>query len=351
MSGPEKLRLTQTVKKGGCAAKVAAPELRDILSRVKFPQPQKTVLINGADFDDAAVSDLGDGCCLIETVDFFTPIVDEPCLFGHIAATNAMSDVYAMGGQPKTALAILAFPLVTLENQIISQIMQGAVDALAKAGADLVGGHSIDDETLKFGLAVTGLARRDELWTNKGAKAGDHLILTKALGTGTLTAALKQGRLFDADLTQAYSSMTQLNDIRGLLGNDVNAIHAATDVTGFGLAGHSYQMAKASGVSFKIHAAHLPVLAHAFDSLSQGCLTKAHRSNREYTQDHLSIDSRVDEMKQLIFFDPQTSGGLLLSVDPKASPAIVEKLGKNFHQTSIVGEVLPRQDHILFYGL
>lgn len=350
-AGSQKLRLTQTVKKGGCAAKVAAHELRDILSRVKFPAPQKNVLINGSDFDDAAVYDLGDGRCLIETTDFFTPIVDDPHLFGQIAAANAMSDVYAMGGQPKTALAILAFPLLTLENPVIAEILQGAIDTLARAGADLVGGHSIDDETLKFGLALTGLGRCDELWTNKGARVGDHLILTKSLGTGTLMAALKQGKIFDADLTQAYESMTQLNNIRDLLGTDTAAIHAATDVTGFGLAGHACQMARASALSFKIHAQRLPVLPHAFESLGRGCLTKAHGTNRKYVQDDSHMDSALDEGRQLIFFDPQTSGGLLLSVDPRHSSALLEKIKTRFSHAAIIGEVMARQDHVLFYEL
>lgn len=344
------MKLTQTVKKGGCAAKVAAHELRDILKRVKFPTPQRDLLINGSDFDDAAVYKITEDLCLIETVDFFTPIVNDPYLFGRIAAANAMSDVFAMGGAPKTALAVLAFPLTVLENEIAALVLQGAVDALAEAGADLAGGHSIDDDTLKFGLSVTGIASPKSLWTNKGAIAGDALILTKGLGTGTLTAGLKEGTFNDADLAEAFASMSQLNDVRPLLGEkETAAIHAATDITGFGLAGHAFQMAKASGVTFLINAADVPRLKNAEFSLSKGHLTKAHRTNREYVESSAAIGEGVSELDRLFFFDPQTSGGLLLSVDAAASSSIALKLKSRFPHARVIGEVVPREAALIRY--
>lgn len=344
------MKLTQTVQKGGCAAKVAAHELRDILKRVTFPAPQENLVINGADFDDAAVYKITDDLCLVETVDFFTPVVDDPYLFGRVAAANAMSDVYAMGGNPKTALAILAFPLATLDNGVAAYILQGAVDTLAKAGADLAGGHSIDDDTLKFGLAVTGTVKPSELWTNKGAKAGDALILTKGIGTGTLMAGLKAGTFNDADLVEAYASMTELNEIRTLLnGKESAAIRAATDVTGFGLAGHAFQMAKASGVTFVINAQDVPRLKNAEFSLSKGHLTKAHRTNREYVEGAVTIGSGVSDLDRLFFFDPQTSGGLLLSVDSALSSSIVLKLKTRFPHARVIGEVIPRDGALLRY--
>jgi len=344
------VKLTQTVKKGGCAAKVAAYELRDILGRVRFPKPQENLLINGAHFDDAAVYRLSDDLCLVETLDFFTPIVDDPYLFGQIASTNALSDVYAMGASPKTALAILAFPLATLDNAVAAQILQGAVDTLSKAGADLAGGHSIDDDTLKFGLSVTGFVHPKEIWANRGAKPGDHLILTKGLGTGTLMAALKNGRLSEVELSSAFHSMTMLNDIRShLTSKDLAAIHAATDVTGFGIAGHSYQMAKASGVSLAISASTLPRLAHAETALAEGLLTKAHRTNREYVETHLHVMNVVGDLERLLFFDPQTSGGLLLAVDPQFSADFATKLKGAFPDAVVVGEVLPRGEKSLYY--
>lgn len=345
------VRLTQTVKKGGCAAKVAAHELRNILGQVRFPKPQENLLINGAHFDDAAVYRLSDDLCLVETLDFFTPIVDDPYLFGQIASTNALSDIYAMGATPKTALAILAFPLATLENAVAAQILQGAVDTLSKAGADLAGGHSIDDDTLKFGLSVTGLVHPKEIWANSGAKAGDHLILTKGLGTGTLMAALKNDRLSEAELAGAFLSMTTLNEIKShLTSEEIAAIHAATDVTGFGIAGHSYQMAKASGVSLAISARALPCLAHAKATLAEGLLTKAHRTNREYVDAHLHVASDVSDLEKLIFFDPQTSGGLLLAVAPQFSSAFITKLKGAFPDVTVVGEVLPRGEKSLYYA-
>lgn len=336
------MKLTQTVKKGGCAAKVAAHELRDILKRVSFPAKQPSLLINGSDFDDAAITKISDELCLVETLDFFTPIVDDPYLFGRVASANAMSDVYAMGGVPKTALAILAFPLATLDNATAAAILQGAVDTLALANADLAGGHSIDDDTLKFGLSVTGFAHPDKLWTNKGAQAGDALILTKGLGTGALMAGLKSEAYNDADLAEAYASMTTLNDIKTCLTErESAAIHAATDVTGFGVAGHGFQMAKASGVTLAIYAADLPKLKNAAFALSKGILTKAHRTNREYVADDLVIDKGVSDLDQLFFYDPQTSGGLLLSVDATQASSIVLKLREKFPHSRVIGEVMP----------
>ena len=334
------IKLTQTVKKGGCAAKIAAHELRDILARVSFPAPQANLLINGHHFDDAAIYKISDTQSLVKTLDFFTPIVDTPYLFGQIAAANAMSDVYAMGGVPKLALAILAFPLIDFDNAIIADLLQGATDKLKEANADLAGGHSIDDETLKFGLSVTGLVDNNKIWSNAGAQVGDVLILTKALGTGTLMASLKNGFLSSDKLNSSYASMSQLNNILAYLNNDDQEhIHAATDVTGFGLAGHSYQMAQASNVSCKISASLLPVLPHAIESLAAGSLTKAHRTNREYTEQHIALDPQLTTEHTQLFFDPQTSGGLLLSVTQAHGQKILEKIKKEFPQAHIIGQV------------
>jgi len=186
------IKLTQTVKKGGCAAKVPAIILRDILSGIKFPPKIPGVMVDGDQFDDAAIFKIDDSLSLVQTLDFFTPIVDDPKDFGAIAAANALSDVYAMGGRPKTCMAILAAPLAILEPKVIQDVLQGACDVIAEAKASLVGGHSIDDETLKFGLSVTGLVDTQKIWSNEGARAGDLLILTKPLGTGTICAGIKK---------------------------------------------------------------------------------------------------------------------------------------------------------------
>ena len=194
------IRLTQTVQKGGCAAKVAAVELRKILGQVRFPPAAKELIIGAGTFDDAAVYQIQPDLALVQTLDFFTPILDSPRLFGRVAAANALSDVYAMGGRPSTAMAIFAFPLATMDNSVAVEVLQGAADAIEESGACLVGGHTIDDDTMKFGLSVTGFVHPDRVWSNAGARSGDVLILTKPLGTGTLTAALKRGEVTEAGI-------------------------------------------------------------------------------------------------------------------------------------------------------
>lgn len=337
------IRLTQTVKKGGCAAKVAAHELRKILANVPFPMTGPELLVDGRHFDDAAVYRLNADQAMVQTVDFFTPIVDSPFVFGQVAAANAISDIYAMGGKPVTALAVLAFPLGTLDNEVVTEVLAGACEVLGRARTALAGGHSIDDDTLKFGLSVTGLVHPERAWRNTGAQAGDVLILTKALGTGTLTAALKRDALSEEDLKPAIESMTTLNNAVEYLEKDpknlTHAVHAATDITGFGLSGHAMQMALASQVSFAIDVTRIPKLPRAVECLEKEFLTKAHRTNREYTSARIQTEglNRIDE---LIIHDPQTSGGLLLSVAEAEAQEVVERLKPAFPYTTIIGEVL-----------
>jgi selenide,water dikinase len=223
------MKLTQTVKKGGCAAKVPAITLREILSAVKFPPIIPGVMIDGEHFDDAAIFKINDEVALVQTLDFFTPIVDSPENFGAIAAANSLSDVYAMGGKPKTCMAILAAPLATMEPVIIQRVLQGASDVIATSGSSLVGGHSIDDDTLKFGLSVTGLVHPEKVWSNQGAKEGDILILTKPLGTGTICAGIKKQELTEDDAADAIKSMKRLNNVLDFLSENLaNHVHAAT---------------------------------------------------------------------------------------------------------------------------
>lgn len=336
-----KIRLTQSVQKGGCAAKVSAIELRNILSQVKFPPTHPSLLVDGSLFDDAAILKVNASVALVQTLDFFTPIVDSPYLFGKIACANALSDVYAMGGTPQTAMAILAFPTATMSNEIVAEVLQGACDLLTELNVPLVGGHSIDDDTLKFGLSVTGFVHPEKIWSNARAETGDILILTKALGTGTITAALKRDEVTESQIDEALQSMTQANQITNLLTAELtDAIHAATDITGFGLLGHGVQMAKASQKTFIIQSAQLPVLSQTKEFLQKGMLTKAHRSNREYVSENVQYNS-VDDITALVMLDPQTSGGLLLSVKKEKAPAILKALQKRFLKASIVGEVIP----------
>lgn len=333
------VRLTQTVQKGGCAAKVAASELRAILSRVTFPAPHPALQIDGGLFDDAAIYRVSDEVALVQTLDFFTPIVDSPRRFGAIAAANALSDVYAMGGRPKTAMAILAFPLATMDSSVVVEVLQGASDKIAEAGANFVGGHSIDDDTLKFGLSVTGYVHPAKVWSNAGARPGDKLILTKPLGTGTATAALKRGEVAEDGIAEALDGMAALNDVVGLLTDaDAAAVHSATDVTGFGLAGHALQMARASRATLRVNASALPRYPRVDEFLEKGFLTKAHRSNSQYVSAEGDF-AGVGEIARLLAFDPQTSGGLLLSVDPARADAILAAVRTKFPRAALVGDV------------
>lgn len=334
------MRLTQTVQKGGCAAKISADVLREVLKDIRIENTDPNVLVDGKDFDDAGIYKIAEDLAMVQTLDFFTPIVDTPKLFGEIAAANSLSDVYAMGGLPKTAMCILAFPLATLDNSVMRDVLQGALDKVKEANCSLVGGHSIDDDTLKFGLSVTGLVDPRKMWTNANSKVGDVLILTKALGTGTLTAGLKKSIFSEGDILEAIFSMSQLNNILKFLSTDeLQAIHAATDITGFGLMGHAMQMSKASHVSLEMKIKAIPTFELAYESLLKENLTKAHRTNREYTKNHIEL-SNLSKEEELILFDPQTSGGLLLSVDPKFATSIVKNLKDEFKKVSVIGEVV-----------
>lgn len=343
------IRLTQTVQKGGCAAKVAASELRRILQNVKFPKPHPALLVDGGLFDDAAIYKVSDEIALVQTLDFFTPIVDTPRLFGEIAAANALSDVYAMGGSPKTAMGILAFPLATLPEDVIVEVMQGASDKVAEAQANFVGGHSIDDDTLKFGLSVTGFVDPQRIWSNAGAQIGDHMILTKPLGTGAMTAGLKRQELSELDILEALQSMATINNASDYLSKDLAlAVHAATDITGFGLSGHSMQLAKASGVSLRYSIQRIPRFERAQWCLEKGFLTKAHRTNAQYTEAAV-MDSDLSPLEKLLIHDPQTSGGLLLSVAPSRSAEIVKALREKFKSAEIIGEVMSSSDKAVIF--
>lgn len=338
------IRLTQTVQKGGCAAKVAASELHAILQMVQFPPKDASVLVDGEHFDDAGIYKVTDEVALVQTLDFFTPIVDTPKIFGAVAAANALSDVYAMGGDPKTAMAILAFPLANLSREIIADVLQGASDKMREAGVSLLGGHSIDDDTLKFGLSVTGYVHPQRIWSNAGAKPGDILLLTKPLGTGTCMAGLKRSIFSEQQLQAILQSMMQLNRVTDLFSADVAThIHAATDITGFGLLGHAVQMAQASRVQMQMEFAKLPLFDLAMSALEQGLLTKAHRSNAEYVQNKVRLTG-LNPLQELLLCDPQTSGGLLLAVAPAAAPEILRALKTRFLAASQVGVVQSSQD-------
>lgn len=342
MDSAQRIRLTKTVNRGGCAAKLDAGSLSSLLAGL--PRQEHPDLLVGTDFlDDAAVWRLPDGRSMVQTVDFFTPILDDPRDFGAVAAANALSDVFAMGGRPATALTILGFPSATLDESILGALLAGATERINTAGALLVGGHSIDDDTLKLGFSVTGFVDGDRMWSNRGAAPGDVLILTKALGTGTLTSGLKNDELAPDDLLEAIESMKLLNDLR--LGDDLHAaVHAATDVTGFGLLGHALHMARGSDVSLAIDARSVPLLANAGDALARGIINRAHASNARYVKSQVAGREELPEAVWLSLVDPQTSGGLLLTVARDRAEELLESVSTDFGRAAVIGEVLQKQD-------
>ncbi len=324
------------VQKGGCAAKLPAGQLSQILKALR-PKKNPELAVGAELLDDAALWDLGDDRYLVQTLDFFTPMVDDPLDFGAIAAVNALSDVYAMGGEPKIALTILAFPSQTLDTEILLQLMKGALVKIEEAGACLAGGHSIDDDTLKLGFSVTGFVPKSRAWKNSGAKPGDQLILTKALGTGTLSSALKSKKADPKWIASAIESMTTLNRVGDLLEGIV--VNAATDITGFGLAGHSLQVAKASQVRLKINTERLPVLVGAMECLKNKILNRAHRTNGDYVAEWVQYPSELSPEARSLTVDPQTSGGLLLSVPREQSEKARTQLKTRFPYCEIIGSV------------
>jgi selenide,water dikinase len=313
--------LTSLSHGAGCGCKLPASALHPIL-RGLAAVTDPNVLVGAAGADDAAVYRLSDDLALVQTVDFFTPIVDDPYDFGRIAATNALSDIYAMGGRPIMALNLVAFPLETLGGDVLAQIMRGADDAVRAAGASIVGGHSIDDPEPKFGLAVTGLVHPDEIRTNAGGGDGDVLVLSKPLGVGVVATAVKRG-LGDAALTaRATAVMCELNREAALAAGRAGA-HALTDVTGFGLLGHLHELALASGLSADIDAASVPAIDGVLALLRAGADVVAGGTarNRAYAETFTDFAADVDEPLRWLVCDAMTSGGLLAAVAPERAAA------------------------------
>jgi selenide, water dikinase len=307
------------------------------------------VLVDFRTGDDAGVYRWAGGPALVQTVDFFTPIVDDPYAYGEIAAANAVSDVYAMGGEPRTALAIAALPADGPGVDVIRQIFRGGYDKLAEAGVVVLGGHTVSDPEIKFGYAVTGEIDPARMLTNAGARAGDTLLLTKPLGTGILATAGKFQRVGEAELQAAIASMRHLNRdaARVLRPLDPGVVSACTDVTGFGLTGHAAAMAAASGVSMVFKTADLPILPGALE-LSQSNLPGGGRTNQAHFGPRVRVSDRVDESRRRVAFDPQTSGGLLIVVDPHAAGEVIRELERAQVTVWTVGRVeSSRSDGIL----
>ncbi len=275
--------------------------------------------------DDAGVFRLRADLAIVNTVDFFTPIVDDPYVFGQIAAANALSDIYAMGADPVTALNIVGFPKGTLPIEVLGEILQGGAERVRKAGAVVIGGHSIIDQELKYGMAVTGAIHPDRVIRNVGVREGDALVLTKRLGTGIITTALKQRKASAASVRAAVSSMVALNKVASSVMRRF-AVHACSDVTGFGLLGHSYEMASGSGVTIVLRADSMPLLPGAARLAAGGHITGGCKRNKSYLADKVAIGPSVTPDQVEIAFDPQTSGGLLIALPRKDGNRLVKAL-------------------------
>lgn len=289
------------------------------------PMTHPDLLVGSETFDDAGVFRLSEDLALVQTTDFFPPLVDDPYDFGRIAAANALSDVYAMGGEPLTCLNIVGFPDKELPPEVLVDILRGGAAVAREAGAVIVGGHSVRDAEVKYGMAVTGRVHPQRVLTNAGARPGDRLVLTKPLGSGVLCSAVKSGRMDASELAEAVSVMTALNKA----GRDAAVavgVHACTDVTGFGLVGHAFEMAEASGVTIEIEAAAVPLMARVLEFARQGVLTRAHKTARAYLGSKLRVDPDVEEALAGVLLDAQTSGGLLLSVASEKLSALLDAL-------------------------
>ena len=304
-------------------------------------QHDPNVLVGFDKADDAGVYQLSDKLALVHTVDFFTPIVDDPFTFGQIAATNSLSDVYAMGGRPLNALAMVCFPEKG-DLAILEQILAGGLSKMMEAGCTVIGGHSVRDPEIKFGYAVTGTVRPDRVLANSGAKVLDALILTKALGTGVISTAIKRGRAKEAWIEAATQSMTTLNARAAEIAQSGKfVVHAATDITGFGLIGPAREMAAASGVSIRINSAKVPVLPGAMDCVRAGFIPGGLNANRDFAECHVRFEESVPEEVRTILFDPQTAGGLLLAVAQQDGERIVAALHAARIEAVEIGTALP----------
>jgi len=288
-----------------------------------LPRPSDPrVLVGHGTADDAGVFLLRADLALVQTVDFFTPIVDDPYLFGRIAATNALSDVYAMGGTPITALNLVAFSLKALGPDVLREVLRGGSDAAAAAGASVIGGHSIDDPEPKYGMAVTGTVHPDEVLTNGGGRAGDVLVLSKPLGAGAVATALKRGLVDEATVAGAVEAMTTLNAEAAAAARAAGA-HALTDVTGFGLLGHLHELALASGLAAEVDAAAIPALPGVLELLSdERAVAGGSRRNRAWADQFTSVDERVPEPRRRLACDAMTSGGLLAALAPERAAEV-----------------------------
>lgn len=345
----KKYDLLSTVKYGGCSAKIGAGVLKKLLSGIELPSDDR-VMVDISSADDAGVYRLNDDTALIVTTDFFPPICSDGYEFGEIAAANSLSDVYAMGGRPLLALNLNMFPSATVPVDVLGDILRGGQSKINESGALTMGGHTIDDETIKYGLAVVGTVHPDRVITNAGAAVGDVLILTKALGSGVLVAGERLGMACDGDYRAALQGMKRLNDLGAQIMQRYD-VRGATDVTGFGLAGHLLSMMRASGTSAVVSCSALPILSGAMELLLGGCIPGAAFRNLDFVRDDTIFDVGVSVEHRMLACDAQTSGGLLICCPAAKADAMIADLlecGK-YPAAAVIGHVTQRSTDLLHF--
>jgi selenide,water dikinase len=342
-----KTDLLKMVEKGGCSSKIPPKQLEEILKHLPVPV-DPDILVNIDTQDDAGVYRINDDLALVFTTDFFPPVCSDPYEFGQIAAANSISDIYAMGGTPLLALNIMMFPASKLPVEAYGEILKGGHDKAAEAGVKIIGGHTIDDDPPKYGLAVVGFVHPQRLTTNAGAKPGDCLILTKPVGSGIVMAGHRLGLNSDSDLKEALENMKLLN----MSAADVMKrylVSGATDITGFGLAGHVLKMAKASNVSIYIRMKAVPLLTSTLKLVDEGCIPGASFTNLDYTEPDADFSKDLNYNLKMIAFDAQTSGGLLMCVPADKCTEILEALkAAGLSSSTIIGEVSERKEKLLY---
>ncbi|MFD1797556.1 selenide, water dikinase SelD [Paracoccus aurantiacus] len=332
------MRLTELAHGGGCGCKLGPAVLSELLADQPMGQMFPQLLVGNAESDDAAVWQIDENTCLIATTDFFMPMVDDPRDFGRIAATNAISDIYAMGGRPVMALAILGMPINKMPPDVIRDILSGGADICAEAGIPIAGGHSIDSPEPIYGLAVIGLCAPGDVRRNGGAQATDKLILTKPVGVGIYSNAIKKGTATADDIAEMVTSCTTLNRI----GQDLSAlpeVHALTDVTGFGILGHGMEMARGAGCALHINRNAIPLLARAAELAASGHGTGASQRNWDAVGGRVTLPDDITDAERMILTDPQTSGGLLVAVAAEAADQVLAQIRERHPKAAIIGEV------------
>ena len=331
-------------KGGGCTAKLGAGVLSKVLGMLPKGSVDENLLIGYDSKDDAAVYKVSDDVAIVQTLDFFPPMVDDPYIFGQIAATNALSDVFAMGGEVKTALNIVCFP-EDMDLNILGKILQGGAEKVIEAGGTLAGGHSIADDGVKYGLSVTGIVHPDKIYANNRAEAGDVLVLTKKLGVGIICTANRIGEASEESMAEAVASMTMLNKTAAEISRTYR-VHACTDITGFGFLGHLHEMLDGKH-SCQVFADQMPVMQNVLEYADEFYLTAAAQKNRNHVEQYVQFENIPFAMEEVLF-DPQTSGGLLLAVHPADAEKMLKEMQEKGLPAAIVGKIIEKKEFEIY---